>query len=624
MIEIVINICEKNGDPIGYFKISHSKWNSKDLGKKSLNLESKDYKITAEVDKSLVIDSPEDMDNKTPIQFLKNPDWNLSQILLLEEKKYDVEFHFNKNANLTESNIKKENIFYSYKKYNSKAFENRYDNIPKREYTAYLYFQGYTGNTIIDIIYNKKEIRIPLEVKSKKINYYNEFYNMIKDLYNFIGLTYDKNSPTNLTFKIDNTNKASFFEQYMLLKNLFKNKNLPYIVEYLSRNLYTRLDEHQETVPTSLASNISADELKNIVSDFKRFENVKSNSSLIRYAIKKDEEHYFPNKIDELTYKDTIDIPENRFYKNFLELVLSRIEYLLKELKKSDDQRRKEDHDFNADRDNYVKKNLIEFKYQTINFLSQSYFNDISRMDYPPLNSQILQKKEGYRDILKYFLMLDSNFKINWISSDSEGSQKKLSDTYEIWCYLKLIEILTDLTEEEKPLESIFDAKEDNWTINLSVDENSHLFFNYKQCLLELMYNQNFNQSSKYYSYSQNYMPDYTLAVYINEKCYYLHFDAKYKVSENEGPKKEDIDKMHTYKDAIKNTKCAYVLYPGHHVPTEYQENKGRYLYSVGAYPLNPGDSESDKEKIKEFIEKAIDEIIDDKNISIMNKVINI
>ena len=100
MIEIVINICEKNGDPIGYFKISHSKWNSKDLGKKSLNLESKDYKITAEVDKSLVIDSPEDMDNKTPIQFLKNPDWNLSQILLLEEKKYDVEFHFNKNANI--------------------------------------------------------------------------------------------------------------------------------------------------------------------------------------------------------------------------------------------------------------------------------------------------------------------------------------------------------------------------------------------------------------------------------------------------------------------------------------------------------------------------------------------
>jgi predicted component of viral defense system (DUF524 family) len=71
-----------------------------------------------------------------------------------------------------------------------------------------------------------------------------------------------------------------------------------------------------------------------------------------------------------------------------------------------------------------------------------------------------------------------------------------------------------------------------------------------------------------------------------------LVFDAKYRLdSEESEPKGEDIDKMHTYRDAIRIgedehrfIRAAFILYPGTAARTYYS---GR----VGAIPLRPGSS---------------------------------
>ena len=49
-------------------------------------------------------------------------------------------------------------------------------------------------------------------------------------------------------------------------------------------------------------------------------------------------------------------------------------------------------------------------------------------MDYVPLNSQLLQKKEGYRDILEYYLMFEFGFMMNWseVTTEFKGNEKKL------------------------------------------------------------------------------------------------------------------------------------------------------------------------------------------------------
>jgi hypothetical protein len=121
-------------------------------------------------------------------------------------------------------------------------------------------------------------------------------------------------------------------------------------------------------------------------------------------------------------------------------------------------------------------------------------------------------------------------------------------------------------------------------------------------------------------SYSRQFKPDYTLAVFPSSyateaaaaregKIAYLHFDAKYRAEnlkmifgeeaadldeeKDEGKatatyKRGDLLKMHTYNDAVRQTAGSYVLYPG--TDTEKRLKKfHEILPGVGAFVLKPG-----------------------------------
>ena len=115
---------------------------------------------------------------------------------------------------------------------------------------------------------------------------------------------------------------------------------------------------------------------------------------------------------------------------------------------------------------------------------------------------------------------------------------------------------------------------------------------------------------------------------------YLIHFDAKYRsdiqFNHNDVDKRDkeeeeqhiyknaDVYKMHTYKDAIKNTLGAYVLYPGDYTEI-FEENPDTIVPSVGAFNLTPGsDDLKESGKIEEFINNVLDYIC--KNQMEMNK----
>ncbi|MDI3484023.1 MAG: hypothetical protein PWQ74_610 [Methanobacteriaceae archaeon] len=61
---------------------------------------------------------------------------------------------------------------------------------------------------------------------------------------------------------------------------------------------------------------------------------------------------------------------------------------------------------------------------------------------------------------------------------------------------------------------------------------------------------------------------------------------------------------MHSYKDAILHSVGAYILYPG---DREIIFPEGPFdVPSVGAFPLNPGESENEEKRLKDFIESVI------------------
>lgn len=527
-------------------------------------------------------------DNKTPIQFYKNSENNIN-IMLLEEKRYNLSFKPN-------NKIHKEffddfDIYHSLLKFDETILE-----LFPKTYNGFLSFGSYVGKSYFDIYKGNKAIfKIPFEVRSRKIDYASEYASMIGDLSKYSqSLIYESSSPLSQFFELDDISDKISYEEFMLLEYLFKDENLPSTIEYLSRNLYSALDTTHEEVPTSFASNINPNDLIDV---FSNSDNLTKTDDVDSIWHKQTKGH-IPLKINETKYIDNIDVPENRFYKNFLESIENLINELLKKAPEG-----------------YIRDKLSTYKETISAYLSQRYFKDIGMMDYVPLNSQLLQKKEGYRDILQYYLMFEFGFKLKWeeLSNEFKGNEKKLFELYEYWCYFELLDIIKDLCNSTIDFNDIFSLSTDKMTISLKegISKKFKISANGKDFAIDLLYNKTFNKNrySDYKSYSVDLRPDYSLIIHDFDERYIFHFDAKYKLNINdESFKNQDIVKMHAYKDAILDTVGAYVLYPGEKDKI-YYEKMGEKLESVGAFALSPKDKFENRKKISEFIYEKILEL---------------
>ena len=153
---------------------------------------------------------------------------------------------------------------------------------------------------------------------------------------------------------------------------------------------------------------------------------------------------------------------------------------------------------------------------------------------------------------------------------------------------------------------------------------------------VEFSYNRTFNGNNAYPSggsWTRNLRPDYTLSIWPfgieadqaekEELIVHIHFDAKYKIEnlttlfnidealssekeeQNKGTyKRANLLKMHTYRDAIRRTGGAYILYPG----TESSRKIGFHelLPGLGAFAIKPSSTNSGTTEIKKFLKDII------------------
>lgn len=606
MIEqkVIIQLADDNSNEFGVLSVS------------SMNYAS-DYESDVNRSNSLtlknipLVDEP---DNVTPIQYWQNPTSNFANLMFLEETEYQILFE-SSDVNAAY------NVLYSLTKMNDNHFkEFRFDLGDNNKYkvAGTLNFRSYVGKSFLDV--RKDDVnskKIPIEVRSKKIDYFNQYSSMIADLsQQALSLIFEVNSPLYQEFELDSRPKKTLYEDFMFLEYLFRQDNLPSIFEYLSKNLHSQLKNHIETVPISFASNVNQNTLKNIVTKPNKL--FKSDSDL---EILKKLNGYLPYEIEQIKHEDIIDIPENRFFKYFLELIRSLVEKL----------------SVNA-KEGYIKDKLSYFSDEIEYYLSNKFFNHISTMDYVPFNSQILQKKEGYREIFHYFLMLEFSFRLNWneVNDQFKGFEKKLSELYEYWCYFKLLKVLNDLSINKISFEDVFEINRDNWSISIKrgVKSVKHFKLNLygHDIKIDLFYNLRFSENSQYRSYSLAFRPDYTLLVIIEGETHYIHFDAKYrseleiggfyskiktsKELDDEIDKRDseeekdyifkdgDIYKMHTYKDSILKTEGSYVLYPGS-ITKRFRESD-LIIPSVGAFSLTPGNDDIEEDNLEVFIKEVL------------------
>lgn len=558
-----------------------------------------------------IVDEP---DNQTPIQYCPDIGANFAKLMFLEETEYQILFE-SKDAKASFD------VLHSLTKINDNHFKPfRFDLGDNKQYkiAGTLNFRSYVGKSFLDVRKDGiNSIKIPIEVRSKKIDYFNQYSAMIADLsQHSLSLIFEVNSPLYQEFELDYRQKETYYEDFMFLEYLFREGNLPSIFEYLSKNLHSQLKNRTETVPISFASNVNQNTLKNIISKPNKLSKSDSNLKLVQKL-----NGYVPLEIDQTKHEDIIDIPENRFFKYFLELIRDLVEKLLE-----------------SSKEGYINDKLLSFRDEIEYYLSNKLFNQISTMEYVPFNSQILQKKEGYREIFQYFLMLEFSFRLSWdeINNQFKGFEKKLSELYEYWCYFKILKVLNDLSVKKITFEDVFKINKDNWSISIKkgVQSRKRFYLNLYgyDIEIDLFYNLRFSDGSQYRSYSLAFKPDYTLLVKINGEINYIHFDAKYRSEleivnfyENITSDKEldkeiderdaleekeyvfkdgDIYKMHTYKDSILRTEGSYVLYPGDKTK-QFFESDG-IIPSVGAFSLTPGNDENEESRLEMFIKDVI------------------
>lgn len=331
-----------------------------------------------------------------------------------------------------------------------------------------------------------------------------------------------------------------------------------------------------------------------------------------------------PTKIKVNSKTETVDTFENRFVKH----ALISFQSLCNDFKEK------------AKGNNRLKSEAVLLIDKLEHYLGHSIFKEISDLTTLPLNSPVLQRKEGYRELLRVWLMLDLAAKVVWRGGEDvySGNKRDVAVLYEYWLFFKLLDLVKEVFKiEPENIENLIKPTDDGLGLQLRQGQYLPLKGVYssqtRKLNVEFSYNKTFSGQKAYPdggSWTHSLRPDYTLSIWPygitaetaerEELIVHLHFDAKYKVEklveilgddtslnqekteQKKGIyKRADLLKMHTYKDAIRRTAGAYVLYPG----TEGQYIKFGFhelIPGLGAFAIRPSKTDDGSKQLKDFL----------------------
>lgn len=479
---------------------------------------------------------------------------------------------------------------------------------------------------------------ICLEVVPTKIDFDSDFILMTNELSEiFSQLLLDWNTPTYLSFKDSDDKKfKTLYEQFVTIKHLLESEKINSYLQIIQRNPHQKLVDESKWEP-SFAADISSF-IKNPLKNGRDW-NTKTR---------------IPSEIYSTKRKISIDTPPNQFVKYFLQYSLSICNDILEIVVKKGSSE-------------IIKTEVIPICQKLEAISTLPFFKEISLLHKIPFDNQTLQKRTGYREILRAWIGIQLSKIIDWEDRKNtiDADVRNVAKLYEFWLFFKLHDIIQDVTGVEKGKNTVFKSSDDGQlSISLKEGKDSIFDFNYNNengnFKVSLYYNRSFSRKGDEIanrgSYSRIFRPDYTIVFYQGDNesnaiksgtIAYLHFDAKYRIDSefekifkeeeklnpsdeenvilqseldeeeteakvNKTYKRGDLYKMHTYNDAILKTVGSYVLYPG---DISKSEKKEKYftayheiLPGVGAFAIKPiekriNEDEFKNEHLKKFIE---------------------
>ncbi len=487
----------------------------------------------------------------------------------------------------------------------------------------------YTGTLQLEILdsQNNHFCFCPLEVQSVKTTYREDYRFMLQDIAEqCTDLLMLYSSPVSQSFSPDvDADPQTIYQQFAFVKSIVDSEEFNEAVNRIISNPVKGWFSIDEETDIRRIKKLGSSQIRQIISGQNRCM-IPENHPL-HEKLKSIPAHILITRKTE-----TVDIPENRFIKHVLEVFNSFCTDVKNNLIK------KENSNFRA------CKEAVQLEERLSLLLNQSFFRRISPPDSLPLHSPVLQRKEGYRRILRIWLMFYLAAKLEWKGGEDvySAGKRDIAVLYEYWLFFKLLDLMKDIFKiEPESLDNLIDKTSDGMGLKLKSGIYTPLKGIYRNEVrnlnIEFSYNRTFSGEKDYPqggSWSKSMRPDYTLSIWPEgikvwdaeeqELIVHLHFDAKYRVEglkeilgdddvihdeekeeQRRGTyKRADLLKMHAYKDAIRRTGGAYVLYPGKNNKTI----KGFHeiIPGLGAFAIRPSINDDGSEKLKLFIHDIV------------------
>ena len=449
-------------------------------------------------------------------------------------------------------------------------------------------FGNQVGKTDISLNYKKdgrtKSLRFTTEVLSYKMDYRTDMKWIIRDIeqeYSMLSFAFMRE--TYINFRTS-SGESSDLIWWQIFQSCFNDitKACRQIINSPKRKLHDRVSyERQERLRWVEC------ELENEYYEFK------------------DDPHHLYRTHELCHTNDTI---ENRFLKFVMGQTLQRFNIVSQHIRNA------------VAKSRIMESRLDEMGDELQRLVSHPFFRNIGVFKGFSQDSLVMKKSINYRTIYQKWIELLCGYELE--EGVNKLETKDIAMLYEIWCFLKVKNIVSDLLGEKAVAQYKGKKMTPQFIRDLNWGTHSEVIFLRTEDNVELasvMYNAPVKEDDSKVSsaikgtktFTTQQRPDIVLRLTKRQKGiqYTFLFDAKYRISDSHPddmdiPPSDAIDQMHRYRDAIYYIEPAnlkpkreviggYVLFPGNYTREEFE--KSHYYESIkaigiGAFPLKPSD----------------------------------
>ena len=481
-----------------------------------------------------------------------------------------------------------------------------------------------------------------VEVRSRKLGYRTDYQLMLNDITEqCVGLLQDWKGPTDFKATPNaNADEATLGQQFAFVRALLNTPSFEHALQRLASHPHETWTQDSATQPVVRGFKPSGKSLRQLASGSRRMA-VPSSHNLHAML------PTLPERINVQQNSRTTDTPENRFVK----FALRSFRQFLAEVRSKEPLQTPKHERLRVELDALTDK------------LDQALGCDALRHagepTFLPLGSPTLQRREGYRQVLQAWTQFAMAAKLVWQGGESVYGmgQRDVATLYEYWVFFELLRTVKDVFKLDMPnIQNLIVPTSDGFGLMLRSGRHLPLSGRSKQPGRELevrfSYNRTFSSNrvpSQMGSWTKNMRPDYTLSLWpvgfseqeaeAQELMVHVHFDAKYRLEQaadllstptevditqasDENPeqdtikqaeasgtyKRADLLKMHAYRDAIRRSHGAYVVYPGDAQDGVPFQSFHEVLPGLGAFALRPGKG---TESLQKFLRDVVAHVCD-------------